>query len=126
VKFTPEQEREFERQRAQEPSRTSFIFEATPAQKRELEAAAQEELSRKSEIIQIFSDLDELLREDSIAGALRRAIDQSEADWKLLAGQSGVDARRLHDFFVGELELTQAEIEQLAAHFTLHLVPARS
>jgi hypothetical protein len=125
VKFTPEQEREIARQRAERPSQTSFVFRPTPDQERYLEEAAQEELARKSEIIQSFRELDELLREDSIAGALRRAIDQAMEDLKELAAITAIERERLHDFFVGDVELTQAELERLAAHFRLQLVPSR-
>jgi hypothetical protein len=126
MKFTPEQETQFERERRENPDKTSFIFDPTPEQEAELEAAAQLELDHKDETIAWLRRHEELLAEDSFLGSLRRALDASKKSWADLERTSEVPAARIEQFFMGDADLTQNDIDRLVRTLGLQLVPANS
>lgn len=81
------------------------------------EDAAQAENSARCRQLEV------LLNEDSLLGALRRAIDAVELDYPELAAKAEVPSERLRDFFWGDAHLSGAEVDRLAAALGLKLVP---
>ena len=124
MKFTPEQEAQFERERRENPGKTSFLFDATPEQEAELETLANLEQAHKEETIAWLRRHEELLAEDSFLGSLRRALDSSENSWADLERTSNVPAARIEQFFMGDADLTQNDIDRLVRTLGLQLVPA--
>ncbi len=122
MQFTPEQKADFERQRAQNPDQTSFRFRATDEQKDYLRQAAAEELADRDATIEMARQIDSLQSDDSIRGAVRRAMAASDRSWQELGETSQVAPLRLEDFYFGRLELSIDEIERVSGALDLHLV----
>jgi hypothetical protein len=89
-----------------------------------MEQAIELEEAGKAETIARCLRLEELLREDSIFGALRRGIENSELSYEAISSTSGMTIERLRDFFWGDApDLTGQELDRLAKALRLHLVP---
>lgn len=126
MKLTPQQEREIEDQRRADPNCTSFLMTSTPEQDAEDERKYREEMAGKEANIAYLVRLDRLLAEQTLSGALRRAIEHSESSWEKLGTASGVSVERLRNFFGGDLELNIAEFERLADALGLRLVESQT
>jgi hypothetical protein len=126
MKLTPEQEAQIARERATEPGKTSFLIEPTADQDAEMARAIVEEEAGRAENIARCRRLEELLREDTLLGALRRAIEADDASYDELASKSGLSADALRNFHWGDGGLTSDEIDRLAGALRMHLVPEAS
>ena len=68
--------------------------------------------------------LQELLHQDTVQGALRRALDSIEGIDFDLARMASIAPDHLKAFYWGDAELTGEEIDRLARVFHLQLKPA--
>jgi hypothetical protein len=71
-----------------------------------------------------YKRLQDLLHEDTVQGALRRALDSLEGRDFDLARSAAIDPGHLKDFYWGDAELNGEEIDRLARVLHLQLVPA--
>jgi hypothetical protein len=63
-----------------------------------------------------------LLHEDTVQGALRRALDSMEESSLDLARSASIEPKHLKDFYWGDADLAGEEIDRLARALHLQLV----
>ena len=95
----------------------------SPQEDAALARAIAEEDAGQAENVARCRHLQVLLREDSLLGALRRAIDATELDYPDLAKNAGLEPEQLREFFWGDAHLSDAEVDRLASTLNLKLVP---
>ena len=83
----------------------------------------EKEIDREAHI-DGYKRLQDLLHEDTVQGALRRALDAIEGPDFDLARSASIEPRHLKDFYWGDAELNGEEIDRLARVLHLQLVPA--
>ena len=71
-----------------------------------------------------YRRLQDLLHEDTVQGALRRALDSIEGSDVDLARSASIEPKHLKDFYWGDAELAGEEIDRLARVLHLQLVPS--
>jgi len=71
-----------------------------------------------------YHRLQNLLHEDTVQGALRRALDSLEGSDLDLARIASIEPKHLKDFYWGDAELAGEEIDRLARVLHLQLVSA--
>jgi hypothetical protein len=70
-----------------------------------------------------YRRLQDLLHEDTVQGALRRALDSIEGSDIDLARNAAIEPKHLKDFYWGDADLAGEEIDRLARALHLHLMP---
>jgi hypothetical protein len=86
-------------------------------------AIAEEEAGRAANV-EGFKRLQELLQEDTVQGALRRALEGVEGSHFEVAKAAAIDTNRLKGFYWGDSDLIGEEIDRLARVLHLQLVPS--
>jgi hypothetical protein len=124
MKLTPEQEAQIERECSADPSRSSFLIKPTSEQDRILAGEISREDAAQAANVARCRRLESLLKQDSLSGALRRALDEAEMSRDEIAGAAGIEPTHLADFFWGDLDLQANEIDRLAKALQLRLVHA--
>lgn len=102
----------------------SRLVELTPEEDVALARGIEEEEAGKAENIAHCRHLKELLKEDSLAGDLRRGIENDARDYPDLASAAGLKTEQLRDFFWGDGDLSIAEIDRLTKALHPRLAPA--
>jgi hypothetical protein len=120
--MTPEQESSIRRQFRER--RGSRLVEMSAEGDAALARAIEREESGKAENIARCRRLEQLLKEESLAGDLRRGIEADDRDYPTLSAASGLELERLRSFFWGEGDLSIEEIDQLTKALHLRLAPA--
>ena len=123
MKLTRAQQTQIDKERKSDPQRASFFVEATSEQDAEFETAAAEEDAGRLANEEFCRRLDSLLNENSFVGSLRRSLDASEQSWEELERDCGIPALRIQQFYSGDADLTQSDIDRLVASLGLQLVP---
>jgi ribosome-binding protein aMBF1 (putative translation factor) len=123
MRLTPQQREQIELEKALSPGKSSFLIAPTPQQDEELKRELELEEAGQAATIARCRHLEELLVEDSLLGAIRRAIDDSDVSREQIAARSLVDPDRLKRFFWGDDELRSEELDRLARALGLRIVP---
>lgn len=90
----------------------------------DLARSIAEEEAGKATNVEGFKRLQELLSEDTVQGALRRALEEVEGSHFEVAKAARIETDRLKDFYWGDADLVGEEIDRLARVLHLQLVPS--
>jgi hypothetical protein len=88
----------------------------------DLTRAMAEEEAGKAANAEGFKRLQELLQEDTVQGALRRALEGVEGSHFEVTKAAAIETGRLKDFYWGDADLLGEEIDRLARVLHLQLV----
>lgn len=98
----------------------------TPELRERWERARQETEAELPELLEQGRRMREASAEDTLSGALRRAIHQSARELADIAATAGITTLELNDFLTGERTLPSDVLDRLTQSLGLVLTPAET